>query len=469
MDLSKYRDLFSAECQRLLGTVESKLSDPEALRADAQAVFRAFHTLKGMSATMNVPAMVLVAHALEEVCHRVVQGEVAVGDELTHLLGEGIDRLRTQLTAFMQGIEPLTEGAFEDRVREFLRTGGTFAFTLVSSVEETAQAPSENGEERATDLHPLADAQGAIAEALSAVGRLRGMVGESAMTELSRVEDAVRKLYDELVSLRNVPFGSSLPASRRQVRNVAARHGRQAQLHTTGDDVLVDSALLGRLHGAIVALLNNAVVHGIESPDDRVEMGKPKLGRIGLHAERVGRNLVVRVEDDGSGFDVASLSRGGADPMREAFRAGVSTAAEVDHDAGRGMGLDAVREVVEAVGGSLSVTSTPGEGTRVRIVAPVMADLVRLTLVRAGDQVLGLRHASIVGMGDVELCEPLFDLCNDPAVGLKLGDGRIVGVDALLESGDFLVSAPPFPLHLLRHLRGTTVAPDGRILLVVEP
>ena len=80
MDLSKYRDLFSAECQRLLGTVESKLSDPEALRADAQAVFRAFHTLKGMSATMNVPAMVLVAHALEEVCHRVAPPPPAVWD-----------------------------------------------------------------------------------------------------------------------------------------------------------------------------------------------------------------------------------------------------------------------------------------------------------------------------------------------------------------------------------------------------
>ena len=468
MDLSKYRDLFSAECQRLLATAESRLSDPEALRSDAQSVFRAFHTLKGMSATMNVPAMVLVAHALEEVCHRVVQGEVAVGEELTQLLGEGSDRLRTQLAAFMQGIEPLNEGAFEDRVRDFLRTGGTFAFTLVSSVEDAAQ-PTLEGGDLDPELHPLADAQGAIAEALSAVGRLRGMVGESALAELSRVEGAVRKLYDELVALRNVPFGSSIPASRRQVRTVAARHGRQAQLHTSGEDVLVDSALLGRLHGAIVALLNNAVVHGIEPPDQRVENGKPKIGRIGLNAERVGRTLVVRVEDDGSGFDVASLSRGGADPMREAFRAGVSTAIEVDHDAGRGMGLDAVREVVEAIGGSLSVTSTPGEGTRVRIVAPVMADLVRLTLVRAGDQVLGIRHASIAGTGDPSLAEPLFDLSVAPAIGLAMGDGRIVGVDEIVESGDFLVSAPPFPLHLLRHLRGTTVAPDGRILLVVEP
>lgn len=469
MDLSKYRDLFSAECQRLLGTVESKLGNPEALRADAQAVFRAFHTLKGMSATMNVPAMVLVAHALEEVCHRVVQGEVAVGDELAQILGEGVDRLRSQLASFMQGVEPLTEGAFEDRVREFLRTGGTFAFTLVASVEETAQPGLESGRESTVERHPLADAQGAIAEALSALGRLRGNVSEHATNEVERIESAVRRLYDEMVALRSVPFGSSIPASRRQIRNVAARHDRLAQLHTSGDDVMLDSALLGRLHGAIVALLNNAVVHGIEAPDVRVANGKPKMGRIGLHAELVGRTLSVRVEDDGAGFDVAGLSKGGADPMREAFRAGVSTHAAVDHDAGRGMGLDAVREVVEAVGGTLSVTSTPGDGTRVRITAPVMADLVRLTLVRAGNQVLGLRRATIRGEGDPATAEPLLDLSPDPAVALVLNDGRAIGVDEVLESGDFLVSAPPFPLHLLRHLRGTTVAPDGRILLVVEP
>jgi hypothetical protein len=100
---------------------------------------------------------------------------------------------------------------------------------------------------------------------------------------------------------------------------------------------------------------------------------------------------------------------------------------------------------------------------------PVLADLVRLTLVRAGGQVLALRTASIEAFDDGELSAPLLDLCADPAVALRLRDGRVVGVDEVLGPGDYLVSAPPFPLHLLRHLRGTTVALDGRILLVVEP
>ena len=445
VDLSRYRDLFASEATRHLDLAEAHLASPESARREIQSVFRAFHTVKGMSATMNVPAMVLVAHALEEACSRAVASGVPVNDEFVLLLSEGTDRLRAQLSAFLAGREPLLEGGFEDRVREFIRAGGTFAFTLLRPPDEVVAAPMELKASR------LEGAQGCIAEALSALGRLRSLPGIE-VAEVNRAEDAIRRLYEQVVVLRGVAFGSVVPALRRHVRDVAARQGKAATLRTLGEEVEVDADVLSRLYAARVALVNNAVVHGVEDAQARRGAGKSRVASVLLAAERVGRHLVLRVEDDGRGFDVASLARGGEDPLREAFREGVSTA-KLSHDAGRGVGLGVVRELVASVGGSLVLSSTPGVGTRVRIEAPVLADLVSVWVVRRGDEVLGLRSAVV---------------SRREGTTLHMVDGRELAFDEVRELGDFIVSAPPFPLQWLKNVRGTTVASDGRILLVVD-
>lgn len=455
MDLTRYRSLFASEASRHLDAIDRHVASIDQARRDQNTIYRSFHTVKGISATMNVPAMVLVAHAVEEVVHRVVAGEFPVNDELLLVLAEGSQRLRAQLAAFMAGSEPLSDGAFEDRVRDFARSGGTYAFTLAQPIEEYAPPPAI-----ATPRASLEHAQGSIAEVLSALGRVRAHLGgnaggnaaDEARGEIDRAEAAVRHLHEQLVVLRTVPIASIVPGLRRQVQAVAHRHGKAVALVVQGEDLEVDGELLSRLHGALVALLSNAVVHGIENPDIRLERGKQRAGELILAVERVGRALVFRVEDDGRGFDVAQLGRDGTDPVQAAFRDGVTTAAQVSEDAGRGVGLPAVREVVDSVGGALGVTSRPGEGTRVRIVAPVLADLVRLVLVEKQGETVAYRAASIVHRDATQLC---------------LVDGSEVTYDRVADEADYLVSAPPFPLHRLRQLLGTTVAPDGRICLVL--
>ncbi len=447
-DLTRYRDLFAKEATRHLDAIDQDVASIDLVRQEKNAIFRAFHTVKGMSATMNVPAMVLVAHAVEEVCHRVVAGELPVNDELLLLLAEGSQRLRTQLAAFMTGNEPLSEGAFEDRLREFARSGGTYAFTLVQPIEEDAPVAAPDAPRTR-----LEHAQGSIAEVLSALGRIRARVGGEALGEVDRAEAAIRHLHEQLVVLRTVPMASIIPGLRRQLQAVARRHGKAVALVVQGEDVEVDGELLSRLHGALVALINNAVVHGIEDPETRLDIGKYRAGEVLLAVERVGRTLAFRLQDDGRGFDVAQLGRHGADPLQAAFRDGVTTAARVSEDAGRGMGLAAVQEVVESVGGTLSVTSTRGKGTEVRIVAPVLADLVRLVLVEREGETVAYRAAAIVHRDATHLC---------------FLDGRELLYDRVVDEADYLVSAPPFPLHRLRHLLGTTVAPDGRICLVLD-
>lgn len=452
MDRARYLDLFLREANRLLDEVDVRLVDAAALPTEAPHLMRALHTLKGMAATMTVPEMVLVAHAAEELCERLMAGSIPPGEELFSLLGEGADRLRLQIRGLADDEEPIAGEGYDARVRELLRTGGTFAFRLVVGGEEEPVPSRLPAPDRL-----LAGAQGSIAEALSATRRLRSMVSGAARLEVDRVDAAVRELHEQLIVARAVRFGSIFPALRRHVRGVATRQGKAVTLSLTGDEVEVDDALLSRVLGPLTALLANAVVHGIEGEEARLEAEKPRSGRLGVHAERVGSTLVLRVEDDGAGFDVV------------AFEPGVSTVAAADEDAGRGVGLDAVRHAIEALAGSLVVDSSAGRGVRVRIVLPVRADLVSLHVVEVGGCVLGLRSALVDGVAQPGGAPGLLALVATAPLALRLTDGRIVGISALLEEGECVVSAPPFPLNRLPHIRGTSVAPDGRILLVVEP
>ncbi|GDX82025.1 hypothetical protein LBMAG42_38360 [Deltaproteobacteria bacterium] len=452
MDRARYLDLFVREANRLLDDVDGRLVDATVLTAEAPSLMRALHTLKGMAATMTVPEMVLVAHAAEELCERLMAGSIPASEELFAILGEGADRLRLQVRGLAGNEEPITGEGYDARVRELLRTGGTFAFRLVVGGEEEPAPARLQAPDRL-----LAGAQGSIAEALSATRRLRGMVTGEARQEVDRVDAAVRELHEQLVVARSVRFSSIFPALRRHVRGVAARQGKGVTLNFTGDEVEVDDALLSRVLGPLTALLANAIVHGIEDEATRLEARKSRAGRLGVHAERVGNTLVLRVEDDGAGFDITL------------FEPGVSTVQDADEDAGRGVGLDAVRHLIEALAGSLVVDSSLGRGVRVRIVLPVRADLVSLHVVEVGGCVLGLRSALVEG-GELPVGAPgLLDLVSEAPRSLRLIDSRIVGIDELLEEGEWVVSAPPFPLNRLSHIRGTSVAPDGRILLVVEP
>lgn len=448
----RYRQLFAREASRRLDEMEGCLAS--APPPDFAVMLRGLHTLKGMAATMGAASMVMVAHAAEDLC---VSGQAdarAWADDAHALLLEGLDRLRIQTAAVTDGTEPPSGESFEERVRAHLRTGATYAFRLVRDME-AEPAPAALGE----NVRALSGAQAAIADALSAARRLRQLSDVSAGGEVDRLEASLLRVYDELVPLREVAFGSVVPALRRQVRGVAERTGKLAQLTVTGEEVRVDGSLLSRLMGPLSTLVSNAVVHGVETEALRQEAGKRRAGRVTVSAERVGRALVLTVDDDGAGFRVLPTV-GSSSPGKAA---GV--------DAGRGVGLDAVRQAVEELSGTLTVESTPGAGTRVRLQLPVLADLLELTIVEAGGYRLAIRKnavdtrppsASAASAG-------LLGLPTSGEIRLRLTDGRVIAVDRVLDEGVYLVAPPPFPLNRMPWIRGTGVAPEGQIFFLVEP
>src|SRR5262249_4407289 len=170
----------------------------------------------------------------------------------------------------------------------------------------------------------------------------------------------------------------------------------RVELRTYGDDTEFDKALAEQLADPLVQILRNAVVHGIEPAHERAMRQKPAAGTITIGARQEGNSVVVEVSDDGRGIDPRALrerfvSTGQWTPARaqlasdddvlhSLFDAGVSSRDEADELAGRGIGLDLVRETVARLGGEIRLTSTPGRGTTFSLRLPVTTAVAQAML-----------------------------------------------------------------------------------------
>ncbi len=200
--------------------------------------------------------------------------------------------------------------------------------------------------------------------------------------------------------LRLVRVGSLRPALERAVLETARGLGKMVSFVLEGDHVELDRRVIERLRAPLVQLLRNAVDHGIELPGARARAGKPVAGCIQIHARTAGAEAVLRVRDDGIGFDferMRGLARASGMPVAEdaddqalfelALQPGFSTRAVASATSGRGMGLDIVRQRVAEMQGSLTLDSTPGAGATIEIRVPVDLGVMRGLLV----EVRGLR------------------------------------------------------------------------------
>lgn len=249
------------------------------------------------------------------------------------------------------------------------------------------------------DLHTVSRR---IAEA-GADGKLVEMqLGEhlgALRDSLARVERLQSDLRDCALRTRMAEFGVIGARLRRTVRQAARMAEREAHLEIEGEVTPVDAGMLSALADALAHLLRNAVDHGIESPQERINAGKPPAGVVRLSVRRDGASLMVQCEDDGAGIDEAAVlararSLGWWDPEhpmeREHLLAlvlapGFSTRDQASQLSGRGIGLDLVRRIVDELRGRIDVDSEPGRGARFTIRVPLGMASLPVMLVRCGD------------------------------------------------------------------------------------
>jgi chemosensory pili system protein ChpA (sensor histidine kinase/response regulator) len=314
-----------------------------------------------------------------------------------------------------------------------------------------------------------------------------------------------------------VPVGKLFARFPRRVRELAGSTGRAVRLEVAGESVEVDNAVIEQIADPVLHLIQNAVVHGIETEAERLVRDKPPEGRIALTAYQRGGAMFVEVEDDGRGIDVEAVRalavrRGMLAPEVAArleerevlgllFLSGFSTAASVTDAAGRGVGLDVVRTNIARVNGEVEVETKLGAGTRFRLRVPLALAIADALLVRAGGETFALplnavRHIATPqlqdlrggGRGEMVRVEGrLLDLHRlDRLLGLAAeeagaesvppvlvvragGRSFAVVVDAIVGKEEVVIKPIGGLLANLPPYGGATVTGEGRVILVVDP
>ncbi|MEO5362045.1 MAG: ATP-binding protein [Magnetococcus sp. DMHC-8] len=297
-----------------------------------------------------------------------------------------------------------------------------------------------------------ADLDGRGSEVVRAGATLRGT--QRALQELShRGQMLTRTLQDYAVSLRMIAIGGLLHSFQRLVRDAARQTGKLVRLEVRGADIELDKNIIENLSDPFKHLLRNAIDHGIETPEQRQAVGKPSHGTIVLEAFQQGEQVCIDVRDDGRGIEVARVLASARQkkwlgeterPTDQAvfdllFRPGFSTADAVTEWSGRGVGLDVVRQGIQAMHGAIELDSQPGQGTRFRIRLPLTLTMVDGVLVRVGAHVLVVPTQAVVVSLRPDPDGQVGDDAGSDGEWMVWGDGRL----PLLRLHRLLGMAPP--------------------------
>lgn len=360
----------------------------------------------------------------------------------------------------------------------------------------------------------------ALAESVSDVDSLQHLLREltrEADTLLVQQSRIVTEIQNGLMRTRMVPFQRQAQRLGRLVRQTASECGKRAELTLQGEGGELDRQVLERMLPPFEHLVRNAVIHGIEMPEERAAANKPDIGQVSMNLRREGSEVVIELADDGAGLKVGSIRRkaemqglipAGAslsddDVIQLIFEPGFSTATQVTQSAGRGVGLDVVATEVKQLGGSLNVQSDSGKGTRFIIRLPFTLAITHALLVRVADQQFALPLPAVAGIARVSSADLERHLIEDVPtfaygdqvyrfrylaqyLGLKTsaipedessisvilihsGDNSTaLVVDEVLGSREIVVKSVGPQIASIRGVAGATILGDGSIVIILD-
>jgi two-component system chemotaxis sensor kinase CheA len=411
--------------EQALVQMESTPSDPELL----PNIFRVAHSLKGNATSLGLSDLAGFAHVVEDLLDVFREQQAVPSADLISLLLKAVDELRSmvstakagprELTAKQQKIRKEIAREVEQRSKRILAASGAPGES--SSAAKIDTLPGAGPRTLRADVEKLDHMLNLTGEIVIAQGRLRQLIEDlgteqgRALLEMHReAERLYMDLQSEVMSIRMVPIGPLFRQFVRSVRDLARSHGKIARLEVIGGDVEVDTTVLEQLKDPLLHLLRNAVDHGLEKPADRERQGKNACGVIRLSAAHSGGNIVVKLQDDGAGFDRARILEkarrlglvSGTNTSKDdlsdqdlydiVFQAGFSTAESVTDLSGRGVGLDVVRRNLDILRGTAEISSTAGKGSTITIRLPLTLAIIEGFSVRVGAEtfIVPLEHVT---------------------------------------------------------------------------
>jgi two-component system, chemotaxis family, sensor kinase CheA len=492
------------------------------------------HTVKGNSAMMGLPPMQTVAHALEDAC-ALLEAEPALrGKEAGTLLVRGSGLLIDLIRTAAESPDPKPAARFVKRVRAFLaRSRSKVPPSKGPGLlleRRSGERRSSEGDGRVADssdvvrvdfrrldamLEVLGEGmieQAAVAELYRGLARKLGATDELADLDraLIALQKTMKRLEGILMGIRLLPISSVFGRFPRLVRDLAQAKQKQVHVVTSGGDIPLDKAILDRIGEPLVHLLTNAVVHGIESPQERARSGKSAEGRLDLRASSESGRVVIRLTDDGRGLDDSKIlakarslglevQPADTDQLRSLiFQPGFSTVEQVSSLAGRGVGLDVVARTVHELGGTIEVESRPGHGVTFTLSLPLTLAILRSLIVEVDREryAVPISHVAATVRTEPDTIHHVNqkgvvlwrgDLIHVSDGGVLLGTGagpgasrrffvvismgsrrRGILVDRLIGHQDVVVKSLDPALGRPEVVSGTTILGDGKVACILD-
>jgi len=338
---------------------------------------------------------------------------------------------------------------------------------------------------------------------------------DGANADLLTQRRLTRDLQQDLMHVRMVQFASIAERLYRLTRQVAKELDKRVNLDIRGSNVEIDRSVLEKMIAPFEHLLRNAIVHGIESREARRAAGKNETGELKIEIRQDGNEILIQLSDDGQGLNLQRIrDKARTIGLLESdeqisdlettdliFRPGFSTAADVTELAGRGVGMDVVRSEAASLGGRVSVSSDPGQGTHFTIHLPLTLAVTQVVLLTTGgstyavpsalvEQVQQLKakalaaaynDGSLIWQGHKVPLQYLSTLLGDtdmvpvaqqysPIIILRSGNDRVaIHVDEIVGNREVVVKNIGPQLSRMIGIAGATVLGSGDIVLILNP
>ena len=538
MDMSPYRDLFASESRGhitafndLLVRCEGSAAEPD----DIAELFRHVHSLKGMAASMQFNPIADLAHRMEDLLGKVRSNDYSLSPAMIDLLLEGGDTLGVMIAMVEEGHDRFPDSAglitrlssFTPESAHLHTTSPPLSDQAGPEAESGGQPPPPQHHFRQTDsfktirirteiLDHLVNITGELITTRYRLTDQARSCPEAMLEEpLSLLSAQLRNLRDEVFKARMLPFSFVADRFPRLVRDLSRTQGKEILFSVEGKEIELDRGILEEITDPLVHILRNAVDHGMETPMERVAAGKVSSGAITIAVTRDKDRITICVTDDGRGMDpglliaravekrMISSAQARAMTHEEALQLictpDFSTAETVSDISGRGVGMDVVSSAAHTLGGTLSIESEVGKGSRFILRLPITVSIINALLVQCGrltvafpvtsvDRALELERKDIIVKGGQKMCKlgtefvPLKSLNRllgqplpkggrscIPAVvsGLNATPSALL-TDHILGQQEIFVKPLGPPLSRMRGITGGTILGDGHIVFVMD-
>jgi two-component system chemotaxis sensor kinase CheA len=516
-------------------------------------IFRLVHTIKGTCGFLALPRLETLTHAAETLMGKFRDGMPVTAEAVTLILST-IDRIKSILDAIEKS-EQEPEGGDGDLIDQLGRMarGEVAAPPQVVPLPQPAPAPVELKKPDPPEALEKSDKQEKVASErpddergdrlanhsirvnVDTLDHLMTTVSELVLTRnqlleivrrhedsdfkvpLQRLSNVTAELQEGVMKTRMQPIGNAWQKLPRVVRDLCAELGKDIELAMRGADTELDRQVLDLVKDPLTHLVRNCADHGIESPAERVAVGKPAKGTIRLSAWHEGGHIIIEISDNGRGLDLAGIkakvvekslaseaqlaAKSETEICNYIFTPGFTTAAKVTSISGRGVGMDVVRSNIEQIGGTVDLKSERGVGVTFTIKIPLTLAIVSALIVEAGGErfaipqlaVLELVRAGNSGEHRIEHIKnaPVLRLRNKllPLVRLKevfrLGacdnengfvvvtqvGSQVFGVvvDGVFHTEEIVIKPMSSKLRHIPVFSGTTILGDGSVIMIIDP